>query len=83
MDHVLELSGLRKSFGEVRALNGLDLRVRRGEVHGFLGRGCPEFRRTSVAARCESGCDDLLIMHGGCDSSGDLGVERGAEFRQV
>ncbi|CCG02442.1 Putative helicase (fragment) [Blastococcus saxobsidens DD2] len=46
-------------------------------------RGCPEFRRTSVAARCASGCDDLLIMHGGCDSSGDLGVERGAQLRQV
>ena len=34
--------------------------------------GCPEFRRTSVAARCPSGCDDLLILHGGADSSGDL-----------
>ncbi|MBJ7450456.1 MAG: ABC transporter ATP-binding protein [Blastococcus sp.] len=37
MNDLLELSGLRKNFGEVRALNGLDLRVRRGEVHGFLG----------------------------------------------
>lgn len=30
-------SGLRKSFGRTRALDGLDLRVRTGEVHGFLG----------------------------------------------
>jgi ABC-2 type transport system ATP-binding protein len=28
---------LAKSFGEVRALDGVDLAVRTGEVHGFLG----------------------------------------------
>ncbi|GAA2552615.1 ABC transporter ATP-binding protein [Pseudonocardia hydrocarbonoxydans] len=31
------VSGLVKSFGRVRALDGLDLRVETGEVHGFLG----------------------------------------------
>ncbi len=30
-------SGLVKSFGKTRALNGLDLSVATGEVHGFLG----------------------------------------------
>ena len=30
-------SGLVKTFGRVRALDGLDLQVRPGEVHGFLG----------------------------------------------
>ncbi len=34
---VIEVHGLRKSFGPVRALDGLDLRVERGHVHGFLG----------------------------------------------
>ncbi|MEU9579717.1 ABC transporter ATP-binding protein [Streptomyces chilikensis] len=33
----IEVSGLRKSFGSTRALDGLDLSVRTGEVHGFLG----------------------------------------------
>ncbi|WP_448612873.1 ABC transporter ATP-binding protein [Modestobacter sp. URMC 112] len=33
----VEVSGLRKSFGPTRALDGLDLEVRSGEVHGFLG----------------------------------------------
>jgi ABC-2 type transport system ATP-binding protein len=37
MDDVVAVSGLRKSFGETRALDGLDLSVRVGEVHGFLG----------------------------------------------
>ena len=31
------LSALRKSFGRTVALDGLDLQVHRGEVHGFLG----------------------------------------------
>ena len=34
---VVEIQSLTKSFGPVRALNGLDLTVRKGEVHGFLG----------------------------------------------
>jgi ABC-2 type transport system ATP-binding protein len=33
----IEIRGLTKSFGAVRALDGLDLTVRPGEVHGFLG----------------------------------------------
>lgn len=31
------VSGLRKSFGPTLALDGLDLRVEPGQVHGFLG----------------------------------------------
>ncbi|MEU0566847.1 ABC transporter ATP-binding protein [Nonomuraea sp. NPDC005983] len=31
------ISGLSKRYGKVRALDGLDLTVRTGEVHGFLG----------------------------------------------
>lgn len=33
----IEIRGLTKNFGKVRALDGLDLTVREGEVHGFLG----------------------------------------------
>ncbi|CAN5612984.1 multidrug efflux ABC transporter ATP-binding protein [soil metagenome] len=33
----IEIRGLTKTFGKVRALDGLDLSVREGEVHGFLG----------------------------------------------
>src|SRR5919108_349419 len=33
----ISVSGLVKSFGRTRALDGLDLDVRTGEVHGFLG----------------------------------------------
>ena len=33
----ISVSGLVKRFGKTRALDGLDLTVRSGEVHGFLG----------------------------------------------
>jgi ABC-2 type transport system ATP-binding protein len=35
--NVIEVSGLRKEFGSTVALDGLDLSVAAGEVHGFLG----------------------------------------------
>ena len=37
MSSVIETRGLKKRFGRVRALDGLDLTVASGEVHGFLG----------------------------------------------
>jgi ABC-2 type transport system ATP-binding protein len=37
MDNAISISGLHKSFGRTKALNGLDLQVATGEVHGFLG----------------------------------------------
>ncbi|MGF0225746.1 ABC transporter ATP-binding protein [Dietzia natronolimnaea] len=36
-DVVISAGGLVKTFGTTRALDGLDLEVARGEVHGFLG----------------------------------------------
>jgi ABC-2 type transport system ATP-binding protein len=33
----ISISGLRKTFGKTHALDGLDLSVTTGEVHGFLG----------------------------------------------
>jgi len=37
METAILVSGLKKNFGQTRALDGLDLTVARGEVHGFLG----------------------------------------------
>ncbi|MEJ2854341.1 MULTISPECIES: ABC transporter ATP-binding protein [unclassified Saccharothrix] len=37
MTAAISVSGLVKTFGPTRALDGLDLTVREGEVHGFLG----------------------------------------------
>ncbi len=37
MENAISVSGLIKTFGRTHALDGLDLTVARGEVHGFLG----------------------------------------------
>ncbi|GGV44278.1 ABC transporter ATP-binding protein [Actinomadura cremea] len=37
MSEAISTSGLVKTYGRTRALNGLDLNVGTGEVHGFLG----------------------------------------------
>ncbi|MEI8081330.1 MAG: ABC transporter ATP-binding protein [Actinomycetes bacterium] len=37
MSDVISAIGLQKSFGHTKALDGLDLAVQTGEVHGFLG----------------------------------------------
>ena len=37
MTNVVEMTGITKRFGHVTALDGLDLAVAEGEVHGFLG----------------------------------------------
>jgi ABC-2 type transport system ATP-binding protein len=35
--HAIETTGLVKSFGDTRALDGVDLRIRKGSVYGLLG----------------------------------------------
>jgi ABC-2 type transport system ATP-binding protein len=37
MDFAIETNGLSKSYGPVRAVNSVDLRVKPGEIYGFLG----------------------------------------------
>ena len=37
MGTVIDVAGLVKRFGTTTALDGLDLTVTQGEVHGFLG----------------------------------------------
>ncbi len=59
MSDVIETVGLVKTFGKVRALDGLDLSVQAGQVHGFLG---PNGAGKSTAMRVLLG---LLRADGG------------------
>src|SRR3954447_9589538 len=63
----ISISGLVKSFGSTRALDGLDLEVESGEVHGFLGpNGAGKSTTIRVLLgllRADSGAAQVL----GCD----------------
>lgn len=65
-DSVIAATALTKRFGKVIALDGLDLNVRRGEVHGFLGPNGAG-KSTTIRAllgqiRLDSGKADIFGM---------------------
>jgi len=37
MQQVISISGLVKNYGKVKALQGLDLTIESGKIHGLLG----------------------------------------------
>lgn len=48
-DLAIQVHGLTKSYGKVRALRGIDLEVKRGEIFGFLG---PNGAGKTTTIRC-------------------------------
>ena len=52
MDHAIETQGLRRSFGELVAVDGIDLAVPRGSLYGFLG---PNGAGKSTTIKCLTG----------------------------
>src|SRR6478736_3754822 len=64
MANVIEMTGVVKRFGRVTALDGLDLAVAQGEVHGFLGpNGAGKTTTLRVLLgllRCDGGSSRVL-----------------------
>jgi len=64
--NVIEMTGVVKRFGTVTALNGLDLTVAGGEVHGFLGPNgagkTTTLRLLLGLLRCDGGSSRVLGM---------------------
>ena len=48
-DLAIQIQGLTKAYGKVRALHGIDLAVNRGEIFGFLG---PNGAGKTTTIRC-------------------------------
>ncbi len=67
MPPVIEVRNLVKHFGSTRALDGLDLTVDVGEVHGFLG---PNGAGKTTTLRCLLG-----LLHTDSGSATVLGLD--------
>ncbi len=72
-DAIIRTEGLAKRFGEVEALKGVDLQVRRGSVFGLLG---PNGAGKTTAVRILT---TLLLPDGGRAEVAGLDVVRDAE----
>lgn len=75
------IRGLTKHYGKFRALDGLDLTVRTGEVHGFKGRACSKGSRQKVALIAALASDVELLLLDEPTSGLDPLME--AAFREV
>ena len=80
--HVLELRGIRKSFGRVEALRGVDLTLLRGEVHAVMGdNGAGKSTLLKVAAGVVRPDDGDVLAEGEAQEFGSpldarrLGIE--------
>ena len=70
LDHVIEVRGLVKRYGDLEAVRGIDLDVRQGEIFGFLGpNGAGKSTTISILST-------LLKPTSGSASVAGLDVER-------
>jgi ABC-2 type transport system ATP-binding protein len=74
-DLVIQTNNLTKNYGSVRALRGVDLEVKRGEIFGFLG---PNGAGKTTTIRCLL---DLIRPNGG--TSRVLSLDPQKQSRQV
>jgi ABC-2 type transport system ATP-binding protein len=73
MENVIEAQGLKRSFGDIEAVRGLDLAVSAGEIYGFLG---PNGAGKSTVVKMLT---TLLTPTGGAASVLGYDIEREAQ----
>lgn len=72
MDNIIEINNLHKSFGDVHAVNGLSISVKRGQLFAFLGlNGAGKSTTISIMCGHETK-DDGKIFIDGIDLDKDL-----------
>lgn len=42
-EYLLSTRGLTKQFGHYKAVNHVDIHVKRGAIYGFIGRNVPRY----------------------------------------
>ena len=61
----LKLEGIKKSFGGVRALKGVDLEIRKGEVHCLAGEnGCGKSTLMNILGLLDSPTEGSYCLNG-------------------
>lgn len=72
MQNIIEIDGLNKSFGEVKAVKDLSFRVKKGELFAFLGENGAG-KSTTINIMCGSlNKDSGHIVIDGCDLDSQL-----------
>lgn len=78
MENIIEIKDLHKSFGDIKAVDGISFRVKPGELFAFLGVNGAG-KSTTISIICGQLAKDsgTVIINGRADSAGvkrDLGV---------
>ena len=65
MEHIIEINNLKKSFGNIKAVNNISFRVNKGELFAFLGENGAG-KSTTISIICGTLSKDLgeVIVHG-------------------
>ena len=77
MKNIIEIQGLNKAFGDVKAVKDLSFRVKEGELFAFLGVNGAG-KSTTINIMCGSlGKDSGSVVIDGCDLEKDADTIRG------
>lgn len=64
MDAVIELDNIKKRFGEVEVVKGIDLQIQKGELVSLLGpSGCGKTTTLRMIAGFEAPSDGRVLLH--------------------
>jgi branched-chain amino acid transport system permease protein len=76
---LLEVRGLRRHFGGVRAVDGVDLTVKAGSIHGLIGpNGSGKSTLVNVLSGLYAPSDGTLLLRGAPLAGGSLMAAAGA-----
>lgn len=72
MENIIEIQHLSKAFGEIKAVNDLSIKVKKGELYAFLGVNGAG-KSTTISIMCgQLKKDNGKVLIGGRDIDGDM-----------